>query len=275
MTSDFNLFEIRLDNAGGPFAQMMSTLVALSEQSERWRADLSRAQTQMETLVAGSGPDSHLKLPGPARVTAHQLVSFVNNDLLTQPSGRISYARPSGGGILKSKEAFEAIQANPKVTVRELVTRPKRVPRAAPPERVRVRATWSELPEIAIIDDAVALFPTLVAGGDVEIAVVRQPFVVRLLTQFFEAAWAQGASTLEQGLARDLAEAELKQRIILMLSEGAKDETVARTLGISLRTCRRHVAEVLDELASSSRFQAGVRAAQLGRIPVRLLGARP
>ena len=47
-----------------------------------------------------------------------------------------------------------------------------------------------------------------------------------------------------------------------MLVDGAKDETIARTLGISLRTCRRHAATIMSALTSTSRFQAGYR---LGR----------
>jgi DNA-binding NarL/FixJ family response regulator len=38
----------------------------------------------------------------------------------------------------------------------------------------------------------------------------------------------------------------------------------ARELNVSLRTYRRHVAEILRELGASSRFQAGARAVELG-----------
>ena len=43
-----------------------------------------------------------------------------------------------------------------------------------------------------------------------------------------------------------------------------KDEQIARELGLSLRTVRRRVAEVLDELGATSRFQAGVEAVRRG-----------
>jgi DNA-binding NarL/FixJ family response regulator len=48
---------------------------------------------------------------------------------------------------------------------------------------------------------------------------------------------------------------------------------VARRLSISLRTCRRHVAEILDQLDSSGRFQAGVGAVPLGAVPAQHLAA--
>jgi DNA-binding NarL/FixJ family response regulator len=45
---------------------------------------------------------------------------------------------------------------------------------------------------------------------------------------------------------------------------GAKDETIARQLGVSLRTVRRRVAELMDELGASTRFQAGMEAVRRG-----------
>ena len=48
------------------------------------------------------------------------------------------------------------------------------------------------------------------------------------------------------------------------LAAGAKDEQIARTLGISLRTVRRRVADLLIELGVDTRFQAGVEAVRRG-----------
>lgn len=48
------------------------------------------------------------------------------------------------------------------------------------------------------------------------------------------------------------------------LGSGATDEAAARDLGMSVRTYRRRVAELLDVLEAGSRFQAGVRAGELG-----------
>jgi DNA-binding NarL/FixJ family response regulator len=48
------------------------------------------------------------------------------------------------------------------------------------------------------------------------------------------------------------------------MAGGAKDELIARRLGISLRTCRRYIADLTKDLGAQSRFQAGVLAAQRG-----------
>lgn len=48
------------------------------------------------------------------------------------------------------------------------------------------------------------------------------------------------------------------------LGSGATDTAAAKELGMSVRTYRRRVAELLDTLDAGSRFQAGVRAGELG-----------
>ncbi|MEU4487633.1 helix-turn-helix domain-containing protein [Streptomyces purpurascens] len=53
-------------------------------------------------------------------------------------------------------------------------------------------------------------------------------------------------------------------RVLRALASGATDETAARELGMSLRTYRRRVAELLLALNAGSRFQAGLRAGEMG-----------
>ena len=54
------------------------------------------------------------------------------------------------------------------------------------------------------------------------------------------------------------------KKILYMLAEGAKDDVSARRLGMSVRTYRRYVADIMKRLGADSRFEAGVRAVQLG-----------
>lgn len=49
-----------------------------------------------------------------------------------------------------------------------------------------------------------------------------------------------------------------------LLAQGLTDEAIARRLGISDRSVRRRVAEIVDILGARSRFQAGVNAAEAG-----------
>jgi DNA-binding NarL/FixJ family response regulator len=56
------------------------------------------------------------------------------------------------------------------------------------------------------------------------------------------------------------------QRTFLLrqLASGAKDEQIARTMGLSLRTIRRRIADLMIELGADTRFQAGAEAVRRG-----------
>jgi len=88
--------------------------------------------------------------------------------------------------------------------------------------------------------------------------VVRDPSAVAYLCAVFDHSWTLADSyapaTQAQG---DSSLDEIKQAIIRLLAEGMKDEMIARRLGMSLRTCRKHIAESMETLGASSRFQAG------------------
>ncbi|MFF6869524.1 LuxR C-terminal-related transcriptional regulator [Streptomyces sp. NPDC012450] len=45
--------------------------------------------------------------------------------------------------------------------------------------------------------------------------------------------------------------------VLTVVSQGLRDETIARRLGVSLRTCRKYIADLFDLLGAESRFQAG------------------
>jgi DNA-binding NarL/FixJ family response regulator len=52
--------------------------------------------------------------------------------------------------------------------------------------------------------------------------------------------------------------------LLELLADGLKDEAVARALGVSVRTVRRMVAELMNRLDARSRFQAAILAKQRG-----------
>ncbi|MDA1362486.1 hypothetical protein O1R50_22885 [Glycomyces luteolus] len=80
----------------------------------------------------------------------------------------------------------------------------------------------------------------------------------------FEAAW-EAAADLEAFLASDRPLLDDSARKVLRaLGSGVTDAAAARQLGMSLRTYHRRVAELLAILGADSRFQAGIRAGELG-----------
>lgn len=98
----------------------------------------------------------------------------------------------------------------------------------------------------------------------IRVETVAEPAAAALLRTLWELLWAQ-ALPLEAAVRLEiLAGDEVKRTILEHLNAGAKDEMIARSLGISLRTCRRHIAEILAAAGAISRFQAGARLALVG-----------
>jgi DNA-binding CsgD family transcriptional regulator len=97
---------------------------------------------------------------------------------------------------------------------------------------------------------------------------IRQEWLVAYLCEIFEQAWAHGrpfTAATDEGLER--VAQELDRTIVELLAAGLKDETIARRLGLSLRTARRHIADIMQQLSAESRFQGGVAAARSGLVP--------
>ena len=94
--------------------------------------------------------------------------------------------------------------------------------------------------------------------------IVREPVLVSFLCSLFEQFWLTAIPFGLDGPGYQGVSDELRRSILQLLGQGLKDEGVARKLGMSVRTCRRHIAALMQELGAESRFEAGVKAAQLG-----------
>ena len=94
---------------------------------------------------------------------------------------------------------------------------------------------------------------------------IREPSVVHYLYRIFERAWDEAQPYSEastEGL--EIVARDIDRTILRLLAAGVKDETIARRLGMSLRTVRKHIADIMEGFGAQSRFQAGVRAAAAG-----------
>lgn len=135
--------------------------------------------------------------------------------------------------------------------------------RAQMGEQVRVLATVPS--RLAILGGFAALLPERWGVHDQRRVIVRQESMVSAATLLFECLWDRAVAVpgmTGQGKAAGLISA---RRLVLdQLVSGAKDEEIARALGLSLRTVRRRIAEILEELGAGSRFEAGVEAVRRG-----------
>lgn len=93
--------------------------------------------------------------------------------------------------------------------------------------------------------------------------IIHEPSIVAFLRDGFETLWTRATPCGPTSNDLEQVAKELDRTIIQLLGEGLKDETIARRLGMSLRTTRRHIADIMKQLGAESRFQAGVLAARL------------
>lgn len=94
-----------------------------------------------------------------------------------------------------------------------------------------------------------------------EVLIVRSPTLLSALLTIFELIWERSGpiERVATGAAQNPDDALLQ-----LLADGLQDEAVAEKLGVSVRTVRRRVADLLEELGARTRFQAGVQAARKG-----------
>ncbi|MEV6593588.1 helix-turn-helix transcriptional regulator [Streptomyces acidicola] len=124
--------------------------------------------------------------------------------------------------------------------------------------------TLDEVVERLIVFDRVVAF--IPANADRTVALeIRHPALVEYLVTVFERLWrlavpltAPLPSTGIEGITHR------ERSIAALLAEGHQDAVIAERLGISVRTCRAHIARLSETLGAASRTQLGVRIAQAG-----------
>ena len=120
--------------------------------------------------------------------------------------------------------------------------------------------TTSHIPRTAVIFDRSLAVLLGTGPGEVTASRVGDGDMVQFLVDVFEHLW-DGATSVD---CHDTGYAEvaddLQHTIAGLMAKGYTDEVLARKLGMSVRTCRRHIAGLMRDLDAVSRFQAGVRA---------------
>jgi hypothetical protein len=129
----------------------------------------------------------------------------------------------------------------------------------------QVRISSAPLPhETIVLDRRVAILAGQPSPLGREYTVTTSPVLVGGIYSLFTAAW-EAATDLGAFMRGEVPELAPEARQILRaLGTGLTDEAATRRLGTSPRTYRRRVAELMAALEAGSRFQAGVRAGELG-----------
>ncbi len=137
------------------------------------------------------------------------------------------------------------------------------------PENVHARARAGEqiriVPDVptrmAVFGTDAAILPELWGSPAGSRLLIRQPAIIAACIAYFDQLW--GHAVTAPGFGTEL-ESDARGQLLELLARGAKDEHIARTMAMSLRTVRRRIASLMAELGVDSRFQAGMEAVRRG-----------
>jgi DNA-binding CsgD family transcriptional regulator/DNA-binding transcriptional ArsR family regulator len=121
--------------------------------------------------------------------------------------------------------------------------------------------------KMALCDDRLALIPVLRDGDQADAAYLVHPSsLLDAFSELFEAVWDRAVAVNKSGQAQPDGLSDRDADLVGLLAGGATDETIARTLGWSVRTVHRHVHRIMSMVGAQTRFQAGMEAVRRGWI---------
>lgn len=135
------------------------------------------------------------------------------------------------------------------------------------PERLEEMALFANMGEksrtapvpmkLVLFDAKIAWIPSMpsyMPGHERRASFVRHPLIVESLVWLFNAVWDTAipitAGTYLNGDPR-------RQMLISLMMSGSTDDAIANQLGINVRSVRRWIAELMDELGVTTRLQLG------------------
>ncbi|AXE28190.1 LuxR family transcriptional regulator (plasmid) [Streptomyces globosus] len=111
----------------------------------------------------------------------------------------------------------------------------------------------------------VAVVPIDPANSRLGALCTRAPGIVASLITLFEQTWNAAVPLgADRPRPSDTQPTAAELELLRLLASGMTDEAAAKRLGVSLRTVRRQMAALMERLHATSRFEAGLKAAQQG-----------
>lgn len=128
-----------------------------------------------------------------------------------------------------------------------------------------VRATPTLPMRLLLFDQEIAIMPMDPMDQTAGAVIHRSPAVVSVALALFDSYWSRAGELFSpEDRDNNTPLTPHEAEVLRLLAGGAKDEQVARLLGISLRTARRITANLSERLDATSRFELGVAAAKRG-----------
>lgn len=134
----------------------------------------------------------------------------------------------------------------------------------------QIRSSTAAERKLVVVNRSVALID--ISGTeqfrDPEGVWISDPDVLRPVIKHFEKLWhlstpLTAPAKAPQPTPQDSRFTPRQVRVLELLSEGLTDDQISRELGVSSRSIRSEVAAIRKVLGAQSRFQAGLRYAQL------------
>ncbi|MDH6705820.1 hypothetical protein P3T27_002542 [Kitasatospora sp. MAA19] len=137
---------------------------------------------------------------------------------------------------------------------------------AAQGAEIRVLDDLSE--RILVYDRETVLVPADPTDTSRGALLTRQPGLVANALALFEKIWNEASDLPDPAAQSDAAHrlSAVEQLVLAEMCQAGKDDIGARNLGISVRTYRRHIAEILRVLGAGGRAQAALLARERGWI---------
>ncbi|WP_104477844.1 helix-turn-helix domain-containing protein [Actinokineospora auranticolor] len=126
--------------------------------------------------------------------------------------------------------------------------------------------------KMILVDGVRCILPLDSTAPDLGTALVVRPCtLLDALGELFESLWKH-AMPFAVHTTPELSVVD--SRMLTLLTAGLPDRSIAKQLGLSYRTFQRRLRDLMDALGAQTRFQAGLRAAEQGWVPVDLPPAR-
>lgn len=135
------------------------------------------------------------------------------------------------------------------------------------PERLREMALFSTVGDksrtgpvpmkLVLFDQKTAFIPSMqsyLPGHEIRASVVRHPLIMESLHWLFEAVWD---SSIPITAGKYLDSDPRRRMLVSLMMSGSTDDAIANQLGMNVRSVRRWIAELMDELGVTTRLQLG------------------
>jgi DNA-binding transcriptional ArsR family regulator len=135
------------------------------------------------------------------------------------------------------------------------------------PERLKEMALFSTVGDksrtgpvpmkLVLFDQKTAFIPAMpsyLPGYEIRASVVHHPLIMESLQWLFEAVWD---SSIPINAGKYLDSDPRRRMLVSLMMSGSTDDAIANQLGINVRSVRRWIAELMDELGVTTRLQLG------------------